>query len=143
MDLSVRELYDLLALRATVFVVEQESVYLDPDGEDFEAAHLLGRGEDVGLATYARWYLDGGEGEAGRHVRLGRIVTARAARGRGWGRRTVEAALARIGQEHPGVEVLIHAQVYLTAFYEGYGFTAVEEPFDEDGVPHRVMVRSG
>ena len=126
-----------------MFVVEQESLYLDPDGRDLEATHLLGRGEDGALETYARWYLEeSGDGEAGRHVRLGRIVTARAARGRGGGRRTVEEALARIAGEHPGAEVLIHAQVYLTAFYDGLGFSPVGEPFDEDGVPHVVMVRS-
>jgi ElaA protein len=33
--------YDFLALRAEIFVVEQACAYLDPDGHDPEAWHLL------------------------------------------------------------------------------------------------------
>ena len=33
-ELSTKELYDLLQLRSDVFVVEQNCVYLDPDGKD-------------------------------------------------------------------------------------------------------------
>jgi hypothetical protein len=34
--LDARTLYGILALRAAVFVVEQDCVYLDPDGRDLE-----------------------------------------------------------------------------------------------------------
>lgn len=121
-----------------MFVVEQECVYQDPDGRDPEATHLLGR-EAGELAAYARWYPE--DDPEGRRVRLGRIVTARDHRGRGLGRRTVEEALARVAGEHPGVPVRMHAQAYLVRFYQDFGFTTVGEPFDEDGVPHVVMVR--
>jgi ElaA protein len=121
-----------------VFVVEQECAYLDPDGRDPEATHLLGC-EAVGLIAYARWYPE--EGAGGPHVRLGRIVTARDHRGRGLGRRTVGEALTRIAEEHPGLPLRMHAQTDLVDFYESFGFTTVGEPFDEDGVPHVVMVR--
>ena len=134
-ELTIDELYELLALRAEVFVVEQACAYLDPDGRDREATHLLGR---VGgaLVACARWYP-----EAGR-VRLGRIATALGARGRGYGRDVVEEALRRIAADHPGRPVLLHAQTYLQGFYESFGFTPVGEPFDEDGIPHVVMVRT-
>jgi ElaA protein len=124
-------------------VVEQECVYLDPDGLDPEATHLLGRAGPAGggdLIAYARWNAE--DGPEGGHVRLGRIVTAREHRGRGLGRRTVEEALARIADEHPGLPVRMHAQTYLVPFYQELGFTTVGEPFDEDGIPHVAVLRS-
>jgi ElaA protein len=39
--LSVDELYNLLKLRSEIFVVEQNCVYLDLDGKDKLALHLL------------------------------------------------------------------------------------------------------
>jgi ElaA protein len=120
-------------------VVEQECVYVDPDGLDPEATHLLGR-EAGELVAYARWYAE--DGPEGGHVRLGRIVTAPEHRGRGLGRRTVEEALAPIADEHPGLPVRMHAQTYLVPFYQELGFTTVGEPFDEDGIPHVAMLRS-
>ena len=40
-ELSVAELYQILRLRAAIFVVEQECAYLDPDGMDAPARHCL------------------------------------------------------------------------------------------------------
>jgi ElaA protein len=39
--LTVNELYDLLKLRGEIFVVEQNCIYLDLDGKDKIALHLL------------------------------------------------------------------------------------------------------
>ncbi len=41
-ELKLNELYDLLELRAKVFVVEQDCAYQDLDGNDPKAIHLLG-----------------------------------------------------------------------------------------------------
>ena len=57
--------YDMLALRARVFVLEQ-GPYLDPDGADRQAWHLLGRDAGHALSAYLRtipeneWELDTG-----------------------------------------------------------------------------------
>ena len=40
-ELTPSELYDLLRLRSQVFVVEQSAIYLDLDGRDQSAYHLL------------------------------------------------------------------------------------------------------
>ena len=50
-ELSKTEVYDLLALRFEVFVLEQHCFYLDPDGKDMDAIHLLGV-EDNKLVAY-------------------------------------------------------------------------------------------
>lgn len=40
-ELSIHELYHILRLRSAVFVVEQKSIYLDADGKDLQAIHLM------------------------------------------------------------------------------------------------------
>lgn len=41
-ELTVKELYEILKVRAEVFVVEQECVYQDLDSKDENAYHLFG-----------------------------------------------------------------------------------------------------
>lgn len=41
-ELSIHELYDLLRLRAEIFVVEQNCPYQDVDGLDQQCTHILG-----------------------------------------------------------------------------------------------------
>ena len=40
-DLSSLEIYTIFAARQAVFIVEQNSPYLDMDGKDFDAWHLI------------------------------------------------------------------------------------------------------
>lgn len=47
-ELTVVQLYAVLALRSEVFVVEQSCVYLDLDGKDQNALHLLGTERNKG-----------------------------------------------------------------------------------------------
>ena len=129
-ELTVRELHDLLKLRFDVFILEQRSLYPDIDGLDPESIHLLGI-EDGRIEACARWWTEDGV------VRLGRIVTSTRVRGGGTGRRLVAEALARIGDR----PVRIHGQEHLARFYEAFGFQTEAGPFDEDGIPHLVMLR--
>ena len=55
-ELSPELLYAALALRADVFIVEQNCVYLDPDGKDRFALHLFGMEDNV-LAAYMRLFI--------------------------------------------------------------------------------------
>ena len=52
-QLNLAELYDFLNLRATVFIVEQSCIYLDLDGKDAEATHLMGYKKNK-LIAYSR-----------------------------------------------------------------------------------------
>ncbi len=56
--LSVHELYDLLRLRSEIFVVEQNCVYLDLDGKDKVALHLIGEFEGK-IVAHARLFKAG------------------------------------------------------------------------------------
>jgi len=126
--------YDVWQLRQAVFVVEQECPYPDLDGRDPEAGTrhvLLHEGET--LVGYAR-VLDDGE-----VWRIGRVVLARAGRGRGLADVLMHTAL----QVCPARDVVLDAQLPLAAWYGSLGFTADGPEFVEDGIPHVPMRRAG
>ena len=80
-QLKPAQLYSILRLRAEVFVIEQQCIYLDPDGLDAQALHL-GAWSDGQLMAYARLLPPGAR--APEPV-IGRVITAPAARGTGLG----------------------------------------------------------
>jgi ElaA protein len=131
--LGVDGLYDALALRCRVFVLEQ-GPYLDPDGVDRDSWHLLGRDDGGALLAYLR-VVDAGIKYD--EPSIGRVVVAPEARSRGLGRRLVNEGLARTGP----VAVRISAQAHLERFYGSFGFGAVGAPYLEDGIPHVEMLR--
>ena len=135
-ELGVERLYDALALRSEVFVVEQNCVFLDIDGLDRQTLHLLGEGDDGRLRAYARLIPPGLKGE---DALIGRVVTSPAARGSGAGRALMTEALAHCQQRWPGQAITLHAQAHLENFYAGYGFQPVGTPYIEDGIPHIEM----
>ena len=139
-ELTLDELYALLALRQEVFVVEQRSLYQDADGYDRGAHHLLGRtgGAEPRLAAYLRVLPPGLKYP---EASLGRVVTAPGARGQGQGKALVRQGLAFLEARFPGAPLRIGAQNYLRRFYEDFGFRAVGDVYDEDGIPHVDMVR--
>ena len=77
-DLRVGELYEVLRLRSEVFVVEQQCIFLDIDGDDRDANHLLGvQGEE--LKAYARCF---GPGVKSTEASIGRVAIHPSARGK-------------------------------------------------------------
>lgn len=134
-------MYALLKLRSEVFVVEQNCVYLDPDGKDRhpETVHLLGIADDGSLAGYLRILP---AGLSFPQVSFGRVLTAPAWRGRGLGDPMLCAALDEIERRWPGADVQIGAQAHLQGFYGKHGFVVSSEPYVEDGIPHVDMLRS-
>jgi len=139
-DLDARTLYDVLALRAAVFVVEQECAYQDPDGLDLleGTRHLIGR-EGAGIAAYARLLAPD---ETSPAPRIGRVIVAPPARGRQLARVLVLRSLETCEERWPGRAVELGAQAHLSAFYGSFGFVAQGAPYDEDGIPH-VWMRRG
>jgi ElaA protein len=134
--MSGPEVYDILALRQAVFMVEQNIPVLDADGEDANALHLCGRGAD-GLLAYARIFPPDEENDC---VRIGRVVVAAAARGQGLGRELMAQALDCARDLAPQSPVLISAQAHLVGFYEDLGFSIDGEIYDDHGVPHVDMM---
>lgn len=139
-DLSGDDLYDALALRSRVFVVEQRCAYLDPDGLDRGAWHLLGRDGCSGALLSCLRVLDAGAKYA--EPSIGRVVTAPEVRGAGHGRALFAEGLARCLSAWPARRIRLNAQARLEPFYAGFGFVREGAPFDEDGMPHVLMWRS-
>ncbi len=132
-ELTVDELYAIIALRERVFVVEQACVYLDADGRDQASRHLWL--EDGGaILAYAR-VVPAGLKLA--EVSIGRVIIAPEARGRGLARELMLRALATV----PGASVALSAQAHLEKFYASLGFARTSETYDEDGIPHVDMLR--
>ena len=75
----------------------------------------------------------------GDWARIGRVVVAPSARGRGLAARLMDEAMAVCGDR----EVRLDAQTGLTGFYAAYGFEVTGPEFDEDGIMHVPMTRSG
>jgi ElaA protein len=136
-DLGVDGVYDVLALRAKVFIVEQ-GPYLDPDGADRHAWHLLGHDETGALRAYLR-VLDAGV--KFDDVSIGRVVVDAGWRGHGLGHELMREGLALCARCWPGQAVSMSAQSHLQGFYSRHGFHAVSDEYLDDGIPHVDMRR--
>ena len=137
-ELGVHALYEVLALRQRVFILEQ-GPYLDADGLDPHAWHLLGRDAEGRLVAYLRVVDPGFKYE---EPSIGRVVTDKAVRGSGAGRLLVAEGVAGCDRLWPGLAVRISAQAHLQRFYGEVGFEALGEPYLEDEIPHVEMLRS-
>jgi ElaA protein len=128
-------LYDMLALREAIFVVEQTCLYQELDGLDKIAQHLLVLQGDTTVACLR--ILPPGELEA--RVRIGRVAVLPGWRKRGIARAMVKMAVDRACREFPSNGVFLDAQTYLQGFYESLGFRTCGNEFLEDGIPHIPM----
>ena len=137
-ELALRELHRILAVRQRVFVLEQQCVFLDVDDCDERAFHLAAWSPvQIEPLAYAR-ILDPGMKYA--EASIGRVLTSESCRGRGLGRETVRRAIAVARGAWPGAPIRIAAQSRLERFYASFGFVAVGEPYEEDGIDHTDMV---
>lgn len=135
-SLKLEELYALGQLRQAVFVVEQHAPYLDFDGLDQEAQHILAyKGEE--LLAYAR--IIPPELQYPDAASIGRVCVAPQARGQQLGRVLMQKALASCHKLYGAWDIRISAQTYLRPFYESFGFVAYGPFYLEDQLPHRAM----
>ncbi|MEB4614788.1 GNAT family N-acetyltransferase [Leucobacter sp. M11] len=144
-DLDARTWHGIAKLRQDVFVVEQDCPYPDLDERDGEpgSLHLWLPGPAAGeggpgpvLATLR--LLSERDGSGAETRRIGRVATAVEHRGQGLMAALLSDALDRCA----GLPVVIEAQSYLRAWYEGFGFAVTGPEFLEDGIPHLPMLRA-
>lgn len=155
-ELLPTELYGILQLRSRVFVVEQECVFLDPDGVDslpetlhffysrpataMSDTHGAEHGRDLSPWAYARLLPaevpDGPAARPGARS-ISRVATHPDARGQGWGRRL----LSDIVHAWSTAPLTLNAQSHLEGLYSSFGFAPNGPRFDEDGIEHTPMER--
>jgi ElaA protein len=135
-ELDALAVYELMALRQAVFIVEQTCAYLDADGTDPDAYHLLGRlnGE---LVACIRAFPPGVASPD--DMVIGRVVTGPQIRGQGLGRTLMREGVRRSRETYGPGPVKVGAQAHLRGFYESLGFEVCGPGYDEDGIPHLPM----
>lgn len=119
--------------------MEQDCPYLDADGQD-QAAHHLMLYRDDQLIGYTRLLAPGVSYVA--YSSIGRVVNPTALRGQGIGRRIMLASIDWCVKHYPRHQIKISAQCYLDGFYRSLGFTDTGDHYLEDGIPHQAMVYS-
>lgn len=135
-ELSNIELYQLLQLRAEVFVVEQNCPYLDLDDKDQKSLHVLGYYNNK-LVACSRLVPAGISYE--KEASIGRVVTHASVRKFGFGKALIEFSINETKSYFNTNEIVISAQSYLTRFYSNLGFIAEGETYLEDNIPHIKM----
>ncbi len=135
-ELSIDDLYDILQLRAEIFVVEQDCVYNDIDNLDKDAIHQFLRKNDE-VVAYSRLLKPGTRFP---DYSIGRVVVKQSERGTGLGMLMMEEAKDYILKNWNPTKIKISAQKYLQKFYEDLRFKVVTEEYLEDGIPHVGML---
>lgn len=134
-ELNMNLLYDILALRSAIFVVAQQSLYLDPDGVDKDALHLVGISNNE-LVAYCRLIAPT---TTESNLVFGRVVTAESARTKGYGKLLMRELLSYCDSHFPDKSIQCSAQHYLQKFYHQFGFQAYGDVYDDAGVAHIKM----
>jgi ElaA protein len=137
-ELNLDELYAILALRQEVFIVEQNCPFLDADGKDQPAQHLIMFDIDQNLVAYTRLFDKNVYYEG--YTSIGRVVTSPKARGGGLGRALMEKSIEKVLDLFGQAPIKIGAQKYLEKFYQSLGFELTGIDYIEDGIPHTYMV---
>ena len=118
-ELTKTELYELLLLRAQVFIVEQQGQYLDLDRIDYQSLHLFCQESDGQVLGYLRLFAKTDESGT---VQLGRMVTRD--RRTGLGRHLVETAKTVAKSRFGAGEIYLTGRPSALGFYEKLGFRA-------------------
>lgn len=135
-ELKLKEMYEILALRNEIFIVEQECPYQDCDGKDEKSYHLFAE-EDGEIVAYLRIIE---KGVSYDEISIGRVTVKKSYRGKGISREMLSKAIEFIEKDLKETEIKIQAQAYLLNFYKSFGFKEVSEEYLEDNIPHIDMV---
>lgn len=136
-QLQASELYALLQLRAIIFVIEQDCVYNDLDGQDLLGSTTHYWSGDIAQPDASIRVLGEQRSGGGPRWVIGRVVTREQARGQGLAARLITAALADFGHH----ETALEAQSHLSDYYAKFGYRQAGPEYLEDGIAHTPMVR--
>lgn len=145
-ELSTETLYDLLALRVNVFIIEQACLYPELDYKDqvcyhlyaYDDSRILNESSRPEILAYLRILPPGVSYD---EISIGRVIVSEQTRGTGLGRELMINAFRAIKDTYGNVPIRISAQAYLQKFYESLGFEKVSEIYLEDDIPHMEMLK--
>ena len=136
-SIDVKTLYNIIALRVEVFIIEQNCFYQELDYKDFSATHIYAIDEHDQVIAYLR-VLDAGISYD--EVSIGRVVVSPKFRSQNLGRELMLKGINHVKTQFGDVPIRISAQAYLIDFYKSLGFESVSEIYLEDDIPHVEML---
>lgn len=133
-ELTLDELYKILKVRTSIFVVEQNCPYQELDDLDQSSYHIYLE-EDNQIIAYARVI---SKDNPFHEVSIGRVLVTK--RRHGYGTKVVQKAIEVATEKYYAEKIVIEAQTYVKKMYENVGFKQISMPFLEDGIEHIKMV---
>lgn len=131
-QLNTSDLYEILRLRAEVFIVEQDCVYQDIDNKDQKGLHVIGYKNNK-IIAYTRVFKPGDYFDT---ASIGRVLVVENERKYGYGHVLIKESIQAITSNFKTNTIYISAQTHLKNFYETHGFAQNSEEYLEDGIPH-------
>lgn len=135
-QLTTKELYEILKVRAEVFVVEQQCIFQDLDSKDEVSFHLFIE-DNSEIVAYLRILPPN---ISYSEAAIGRVLTKAEHRKKGISRKLVQNAINFVTDSLGEQTIRISAQAYLLKFYNDLGFESVSEVYLEDGIEHIEML---
>jgi|TARA_B110000305_G_C19130036_1_gene488461 ElaA protein len=135
-ELTTNQLYEILKLRAEVFVVEQNCAYQDLDNKDNKALHLIGERNNK-IIAYTRIFK---KGDYFTNSSIGRVLVKKEFRKKEIGKVIMQKSIETIKKDPKEEKIEISAQKYLTKFYKDLGFKKTGKEYLEDNIPHIKMI---
>ena len=130
-ELTTQEIYEILRVRAEVFVKEQGINCVDPDGTDYSCIHIFAMREDK-VCAYLRAYPAGED-----TIKVGRILAV--PHGEGIGTELMKYAIKKIQDMTNCQKIIMDAQKQAIPFYEKLGFVITSDEYLEEGILHMDM----
>ena len=139
-ELTPQELYEILALRQNVFIIEQNCIYEDLDHYDQKATHIFAQNQDQKVIAYLRILPP--KTKIKNDYSISRVATCQSIRKLGLGKQLMTKALSTLNKSFSNPPIRISAQKYLENFYQEFGFKTISEPYLEDGISHIEMLKA-
>ena len=137
-ELTNNELYDITSIRQQVFVVEQDCAFIDSDGFDKLAVHIIIVNPQGNIIAYAR-VLD--KNIIYKQATIGRVLTHKEYRKKGLGKQLFTICLDVLETYFGKQAIKIQAQSYLVDFYKTFGFEVLNEAYLDTGIYHNDMIK--
>lgn len=131
-ELTTKELYEILKVRAAIFIMEQQINYNDMDNIDYDAYHCFFMEDDKVIA-----YLRAFNANEENTLQVGRVLTLK--HGNGIGKKLMEESVAYLRANTDAKKITMHAQKHAVGFYEKFGFKTIGNEFIEEEVVHITM----